>query len=60
MLNCCFEIFTQQEHFVEVLKHQEFLLLSSEEVSKLLSSDNLNVPSEEVIFQVRHSNALVS
>ncbi|CAB0005319.1 unnamed protein product [Nesidiocoris tenuis] len=39
------------EHFVEVLKHQEFLLLSSEEVSKLLSSDNLNVPSEEVIFQ---------
>ncbi|KAF6205181.1 hypothetical protein GE061_019348 [Apolygus lucorum] len=39
------------DHFVEVLKNQEFLMLSAEEVGKLLASDDLNVPSEEVIFR---------
>ncbi|XP_073968463.1 kelch-like protein 5 [Rhodnius prolixus] len=38
------------EHFVEVLKNQEFLTLPAVEVAKLLKSDELNVPSEEDIF----------
>ncbi|XP_054271966.1 kelch-like protein 5 [Macrosteles quadrilineatus] len=38
------------EHFMEVIRNQEFLLLPAEEVSKLLASDDLNVPSEEMIF----------
>lgn len=36
---------------MEVIRNQEFLLLSAEEVAKLLASDDLNVPSEEMIFQ---------
>lgn len=43
-----------QEHFMEVIRNQEFLLLPAEEVSKLLASDDLNVPSEEMIFNVRN------
>ncbi|XP_024871275.1 kelch-like protein 5 isoform X2 [Temnothorax curvispinosus] len=38
------------KHFMEVTKNQEFLLLSANEVAKLLESENLNVPSEETIF----------
>merc|ERR550532_3094861 len=38
------------EHFVDVMRNQEFLLLPPEEVGKLLSSDFLNVPNEETIF----------
>ncbi|XP_071567577.1 kelch-like protein 5 [Temnothorax nylanderi] len=38
------------KHFVEVTKNQEFLLLSANEVAKLLESEDLNVPSEETIF----------
>lgn len=37
---------------MEVLKNQEFLMLPADEVGKLLASDDLNVPSEEVIFRV--------
>ena len=36
----------------QVTKNQEFLLLPATELERLLSSDNLNVPSEEIIFQV--------
>ncbi|NXJ64256.1 KLHL4 protein, partial [Rostratula benghalensis] len=48
------------EHFTEVIKNQEFLLLPANEIAKLLSSDDINVPDEEVIFQalmmwVRHN-----
>ncbi|XP_044538753.1 kelch-like protein 4 [Gracilinanus agilis] len=39
------------EHFVEVTKNQEFLLLPANEIAKLLSSDDINVPDEEAIFQ---------
>ncbi|XP_071650413.1 kelch-like protein 5 [Temnothorax longispinosus] len=38
------------KHFREVTKNQEFLLLSANEVAKLLESEDLNVPSEETIF----------
>lgn len=37
---------------MEVVRNQEFLQLSSEEVAKLLASDNLNVPNEEAVFIV--------
>ncbi|KAB0393735.1 hypothetical protein E2I00_008390, partial [Balaenoptera physalus] len=47
------------EHFIEVVKNQEFLLLPANEISKLLCSDDINVPDEETIFHalmqwVRH------
>ncbi|KAF1400083.1 Kelch-like protein 4, partial [Spheniscus humboldti] len=47
------------EHFTEVINNQEFLLLPANEIAKLLSSDDINVPDEEAIFQalmmwVRH------
>ncbi|KAM4664324.1 kelch-like protein 4 [Discoglossus pictus] len=47
------------EHFIEVIRNQEFLLLPASEIAKLLSSDDINVPDEETIFQalvqwVRH------
>ncbi|KAF7244822.1 Kelch-like protein 4 [Varanus komodoensis] len=47
------------EHFTEVIKNQEFLLLPAAEIAKLLSSDDINVPDEEAIFKalmlwVRH------
>ncbi|XP_060688625.1 kelch-like protein 4 isoform X1 [Hemiscyllium ocellatum] len=39
------------EHFMEVIKNQEFLLLPASEIEKLLASDDINVPDEETIFQ---------
>ncbi|KQL12412.1 kelch-like protein 4 [Amazona aestiva] len=47
------------DHFTEVIKNQEFLLLPANEIAKLLSSDDINIPDEEAIFQalmmwVRH------
>lgn len=41
------------KHFMEVTRNQEFLLLSANEVAKLLESEDLSVPSEETIFHVR-------
>ncbi|CAD7682381.1 unnamed protein product [Nyctereutes procyonoides] len=38
------------EHFIEVIKNQEFLLLPANEISKLLCSDDINVPDEETLF----------
>lgn len=38
------------EHFMEVIRNQEFLSLSANEVAKLLESEDVNVPSEETIF----------
>ncbi|XP_006871369.1 PREDICTED: kelch-like protein 4 [Chrysochloris asiatica] len=38
------------ENFIEVIKNQEFLLLPANEMSKLLCSDDINVPNEETIF----------
>uniref|UniRef100_A0A8C1ZV73 Kelch-like protein 4 n=1 Tax=Cyprinus carpio TaxID=7962 RepID=A0A8C1ZV73_CYPCA len=39
------------EHFLEVIQNQEFLLLPTTEIVKLLASDDINVPDEETIFQ---------
>ncbi|XP_071127888.1 kelch-like protein 5 isoform X2 [Mytilus edulis] len=38
------------ENFVQVIQNQEYLLLPSDEVCRLLASDDLNVPDEETIF----------
>lgn len=40
------------EHFMEVMKSQEFLSLSADDVAKLFESDDLNIPSEEIVFRV--------
>uniref|UniRef100_A0A672RLT4 Kelch-like family member 5 n=1 Tax=Sinocyclocheilus grahami TaxID=75366 RepID=A0A672RLT4_SINGR len=37
------------EHFMEAMRHQEFLLLPACEVEKLLASDDMNVPEEETV-----------
>lgn len=39
------------ERFNEVMNTQEFLILPPEEVCKLLASDDLNIPNEEIIYQ---------
>ena len=39
------------DHFIEVIGSQEFVLLPADEVAKLLASDDLNVPNEELMFQ---------
>ncbi|XP_034829155.1 kelch-like protein 5 [Maniola hyperantus] len=53
--------FTYQ-HFMQVVKHQEFLTLQTEQLSNLLKSDDLNVETEETVFEslmtwVQHDNA---
>ncbi|XP_071400953.1 kelch-like protein 5 [Centroberyx affinis] len=37
------------EHFLEVVGGQEFLLLPMEEMERLLTSDDINVPDEETV-----------
>lgn len=38
------------EHFTEITQHEEFIRLPPDEVKKILNSDDLNVPNEEVVF----------
>ncbi|XP_013399675.1 kelch-like protein 5 isoform X2 [Lingula anatina] len=38
------------ENFCDVMQNQEFCELSADEVSKLLTNDDLNVPNEEMTF----------
>lgn len=38
-----------QEHFLDVVGSQEFLLLPVEEMERLLLSDDVNVPEEETM-----------
>lgn len=38
-----------QEHFLEVVGGQEFLLLPLDEMERLLTSDDINVPDEETV-----------
>lgn len=35
---------------MEVIRNQEFLLLPAAEITKLLSSDDMNIPNEETIL----------
>ncbi|XP_037969431.2 kelch-like protein 5 isoform X1 [Plutella xylostella] len=39
------------QHFMQVVKHQEFLSLRSEQLASLFKSDELNVNSEENVFE---------
>ncbi|XP_052740873.1 kelch-like protein 5 isoform X2 [Bicyclus anynana] len=50
------------QHFMQVVKHQEFLTLQTEQMTELLKSDDLNVETEETVFEslmtwVKHDNA---
>lgn len=38
------------DNFMDVIQNQEFLMLPHEEIRKLLANDDINVPSEEIIF----------
>uniref|UniRef100_F7BZE4 Kelch like family member 5 n=1 Tax=Callithrix jacchus TaxID=9483 RepID=F7BZE4_CALJA len=38
------------EHFMEVIRNQEFVLLPASEIAKLLASDDMNIPNEETIL----------
>lgn len=40
-----------QDHFQEVIKHEEFSLLPVSQLIELLRDDNLNVVSEQVVFE---------
>ena len=40
-----------EDHFAEVVKHDEFLHLSLDNTAQLLSSDCLNVEKEETVFE---------
>ncbi|CAH0392031.1 unnamed protein product [Bemisia tabaci] len=40
-----------EQHFMEVVECEEFLSLSHQQVSKLISSDRLTVSSEEKVFE---------
>ncbi|VVC24961.1 Hypothetical protein CINCED_3A021095 [Cinara cedri] len=55
-LHGCMELLSSsesyiQQHFSEVVEGDEFLSLSSDQVVKLISSDELTVPSEEKVFE---------
>ncbi|KAH9627698.1 hypothetical protein HF086_016852 [Spodoptera exigua] len=50
------------QNFMQVVKHQEFLSLQSDQLSNLLKSDDLNVVTEENVFEslmtwVQHDSA---
>ncbi|XP_029342768.1 kelch-like protein 3 [Acyrthosiphon pisum] len=40
-----------QQHFSEVVEGDKFLSLSSEQITKLIASEELKVPSEEKVFE---------
>ncbi|EFA08330.1 ring canal kelch homolog [Tribolium castaneum] len=55
-LHGCLELLAHAEsyieqHFIEVVECEEFLTLSHQQVSKLICSDRLTVPSEEQVFE---------
>jgi kelch-like protein 1/4/5 len=54
-IHCCSNLLKtantySNDHFMEVIKNQEFLMLSAEDVATLLQSDDLNVSSEESVY----------
>lgn len=55
-LHGCLDLLTQAEtyieqHFTEVVECEEFITLTHQQVSKLICSDRLTVPSEEKVFE---------
>nr|CAD7445133.1 unnamed protein product [Timema bartmani] len=55
-LHGCLDLLTHgetyiEQHFPEVVECEEFLTLSHQQVSKLICSDRLTVPSEEKVFE---------
>lgn len=46
---CIFFVLTEQ-HFTEVVGSEEFLNLGMEQVSSLIASDKLTIPSEEKVL----------
>ncbi|XP_025837094.1 ring canal kelch homolog [Agrilus planipennis] len=55
-LHSCLDLLSNAEtyieqHFPEVVECEEFLTLSHQQVSKLISSDHLTVPTEEKVFE---------
>ncbi|KAG8588840.1 hypothetical protein GDO81_006119 [Engystomops pustulosus] len=40
-----------QKHFPEVVQHEEFMLLQQEEVEKLIRCDEIQIDSEEPVFE---------
>lgn len=51
----CVNLFNQataytSQHFMQVIRNQEFLQLTADQMVNLLASDDLNVPSEQHIF----------
>uniref|UniRef100_A0A3B4G8K5 Kelch like family member 2 n=1 Tax=Pundamilia nyererei TaxID=303518 RepID=A0A3B4G8K5_9CICH len=55
-LHACSQLLTQansfaEQHFTEVVGSEEFLNLGMEQVSSLIASDKLTIPSEEKVFE---------
>lgn len=55
-LHACCQLLTQantyaEQHFAEVIGSEEFLNLGMEQVSSLIASDKLTIPSEEKVFE---------
>ncbi|XP_062333311.1 kelch-like protein 2 [Osmerus eperlanus] len=55
-LHACCQLLTQantyaEQHFADVVGSEEFLNLGMEQVSSLIASDKLTIPSEEKVFE---------
>ncbi|XP_042341063.1 kelch-like protein 2 [Plectropomus leopardus] len=55
-LHACSQLLTQansyaEQHFTEVVGSEEFLNLGMEQVSSLIASDKLTIPTEEKVFE---------
>lgn len=55
-LHACSQLLTQansyaEQHFAEVVGSEEFLNLGMEQVSSLIASDKLTIPTEEKVFE---------
>ncbi|XP_051939830.1 kelch-like protein 2 [Hippocampus zosterae] len=55
-LHACLQLLTQancyaEQHFTEVVASEEFLNLGMEQVSSLIASDKLTIPTEEKVFE---------
>lgn len=46
---CSFYVLLTEQHFTEVVGSEEFLNLGMEQVSSLISSDKLTIPTEEKV-----------